>query len=57
VPKNQFLRIWGLCGIGSPAISRLTTEDSAMQDATMLFFTAVFFGLAVLYVKACQRLR
>jgi hypothetical protein len=29
----------------------------AMQDLTMLFFTAVFFGLAFLYVKACQKLR
>ncbi len=29
----------------------------AMQDLTMLFFTAVFFCLAFLYVKACQKLR
>jgi hypothetical protein len=29
----------------------------AMQDVTMLLFTAVFFGLAFLYVKACQKLR
>jgi hypothetical protein len=29
----------------------------AMQDLTMLLFTAVFFGLAFLYVKACQKLR
>jgi hypothetical protein len=28
-----------------------------MQDVTMLFFTAVFFALAFLYVKACQKLR
>jgi len=28
-----------------------------MQDAVMLFFTAVFFALAFLYVKACQKLR
>jgi len=28
-----------------------------MQDLTMLFFTAMFFGLAFLYVKACQKLR
>jgi hypothetical protein len=29
----------------------------AMQDVTMLFFTAVFFAIAFLYVKACQKLR
>jgi len=28
-----------------------------MQDATMLLFTVLFFGLAFLYVKACQKLR
>ena len=28
-----------------------------MQDLTMLFFTAIFFGLAFLYVKACHKLR
>jgi len=28
-----------------------------MQDLTMVFFTAVFFVLAFLYVKACQKLR
>jgi len=28
-----------------------------MQDVTMLLFTAIFFGLAFLYVKACHRLR
>jgi len=28
-----------------------------MQDLTMLFFTAVFFAIAFLYVKACQKLR
>jgi hypothetical protein len=30
---------------------------ASMQDLTMLFFTAVFFGLAFLYVKACHKLR
>jgi hypothetical protein len=30
---------------------------SCMQDAVMLLFTAVFFALAFLYVKACQKLR
>jgi hypothetical protein len=29
----------------------------AMQDLTMLLFTAIFFALAFLYVKACQKLR
>jgi len=28
-----------------------------MQDVTMLLFTIIFFGLAFLYVKACQKLR
>jgi len=28
-----------------------------MQDVWMLLFTVVFFGLAFLYVKACQKLR
>jgi len=28
-----------------------------MQDVWMLVFTAVFFVLAFLYVKACQKLR
>jgi hypothetical protein len=32
-------------------------RDYGMQDLTMLFFTAVFFGLAFLYVKACHKLR
>jgi hypothetical protein len=30
---------------------------SAMQDATMLLFTIIFFAVAFLYVKACQKLR
>ena len=29
----------------------------AMQDLLMLSFTAVFFIVAFLYVKACQKLR
>jgi hypothetical protein len=33
------------------------TARLTMQDLTMLFFTAVFFGLAFLYVKACHKLR
>jgi len=28
-----------------------------MQDLAMLLFTVVFFALAFLYVKACQKLR
>jgi len=28
-----------------------------MQDVLMLLYTAVFFALAFLYVKACQKLR
>jgi len=28
-----------------------------MQDLTMLVFTVIFFALAFLYVKACQKLR
>ena len=28
-----------------------------MQDAFMLLFTVVFFAVAFLYVKACQKLR
>jgi len=28
-----------------------------MQDALMMLFTAVFFAVAFLYVKACQKLR
>jgi hypothetical protein len=31
--------------------------SSRMQDAVMLLFTAVFFVLAFLYVKACEKLR
>jgi len=28
-----------------------------MQDLLMLLYTAIFFALAFLYVKACHRLR
>jgi len=31
--------------------------QNLMQDLVMLLFTAVFFALAFLYVKACQKLR
>jgi len=30
---------------------------TSMQDAIMLLFTVVFFAVAFLYVKACQKLR
>lgn len=30
---------------------------SGMQDFWMLLFTAVFFTLAFLYVRACEKLR
>jgi hypothetical protein len=33
------------------------TGRFAMQDVMMLLFTAVFFAVAFLYVKACQKLR
>ena len=32
-------------------------EGLAMQDVVMLLFTVVFFAMAFLYVKACQKLR
>jgi hypothetical protein len=32
-------------------------QETAMQDLTMLLFTIIFFALAFLYVKACQKLR
>jgi hypothetical protein len=33
------------------------TARPSMQDVTMLVFTVVFFAVAFLYVKACQKLR
>jgi len=35
----------------------LVEWKTQMQDVTMLFFTAIFFAVAFLYVKACQKLR
>ena len=35
----------------------LKDEGLAMQDVAMLLFTVVFFAVAFLYVKACQKLR
>jgi hypothetical protein len=37
--------------------SDLQLGRPAMQDLVMLLFTVVFFALAFLYVKACQKLR
>jgi hypothetical protein len=31
--------------------------ETYMQDVIMIAFTVVFFALAFLYVKACQKLR
>jgi hypothetical protein len=31
--------------------------EKFMQDAVMLLFTAIFFAVAFLYVRACQKLR
>ena len=36
---------------------RLKLGDLHMQDVVMLLFTVIFFALAFLYVKACQKLR
>jgi hypothetical protein len=61
----------GLCGPAKaagaiferPATQRPTggpppeNARRAMQDVLMLLYTAIFFGLAFLYVKACQKLR
>jgi hypothetical protein len=47
-----------LNGSASPGCSSPDEKvRPAMQDVTMLLFTVVFFGLAFLYVKACQKLR
>ncbi len=51
-----------MCAPGSPAgatpqIPSLRLRVLPMQDMTMLFFTALFFGVAFLYVKALQKLR
>jgi hypothetical protein len=33
------------------------TGRSWMQDVLMLLYTVIFFAVAFLYVKACQKLR
>jgi hypothetical protein len=43
-----------------PSLTGIMPDESArpaMQDLTMLLFTVIFFALAFLYVKACQKLR
>jgi hypothetical protein len=55
VPAGLFLGMTGATQLG--LIGHAPNARSAMQDVTLLFFTAVFFGLAFLYVKACQKLR
>jgi len=32
-------------------------RTTRMQDALMLLYTVIFFAVAFLYVKACQKLR
>jgi hypothetical protein len=39
------------------ALFRLKRGRRRMQDALMLLYTVIFFALAFLYVKACQKLR
>ena len=34
-----------------------TREGSPMQDILMLIFTLIFFAVALLYVRACEKLR
>jgi len=47
-----------LLGFG-PCAAQVRPELGScfMQDALMLLFTVVFFAVAFLYVKACQKLR
>jgi uncharacterized membrane protein len=40
-----------------PAAEAAGTERCAMQDVAMVLFTIIFFAVAFLYVKACQKLR
>jgi hypothetical protein len=45
----------GFCRtVVSPALEK---GRSRMQDALMLLYTVIFFAVAFLYVKACQKLR
>jgi hypothetical protein len=40
-----------------PALVRMEKGRSRMQDVLMLLYTVIFFAVAFLYVKACQKLR
>jgi hypothetical protein len=51
------LRAVALSTLGCAGAIPAGTERFAMQDVVMLLFTFVFFALAFLYVKACQKLR
>lgn len=37
--------------------NRTQERELRMQDALMMLFTVIFFAVAFLYVKACQKLR
>jgi hypothetical protein len=39
------------------ALVRIEKGFTRMQDALMMIYTAIFFAVAFLYVKACQKLR
>jgi hypothetical protein len=39
------------------ALVRIEKGTTRMQDALMLLYTVIFFAVAFLYVKACQKLR
>jgi hypothetical protein len=36
---------------------RLVPEELAMQDLLMVFLTVIFFVIALLYVRGCEKLR
>ncbi len=48
---------WNLPARDCEDFAAASTRRSFMQDAAMLLFTVIFFALAFLYVKACQKLR
>ena len=39
------------------ALLRMKLGEVVMQDVLMLLYTVIFFAVAFLYVKACQKLR
>jgi hypothetical protein len=68
VPLHPYVKFTNSFGESNKARARIILEQTAspdllmesrdaMQDVTMLLFTVIFFGLAFLYVKACQKLR